>query len=228
MSQTPPVNKLQQPTLLGTVFTHFWFKMFGTMAFTVVFFLAYLYLLRHPSGQVSIIPTTWPDRLIGFQPAALPVYLSLWCYVSLPPILMHSRLEIIAYGWRVGSLCLIGLAIFYFWPNAIAPPQIDWRLYPQVAFLKNVDAAGNACPSLHVATAVFSALWLHWRLKQRGLGLALQGLNIAWCLGIAYSTMAVKQHVAIDVMAGTLLALLVAQACQLKSHALTVARTLSD
>lgn len=228
MSQNPPVEKLQPPALLGTVFTHFWFKMFGTMGFTLVFFLAYLYLLRHPAGPVSLIPTTWPDRLIGFQPAALPVYLSLWCYVSLPPILMLRRQEIIAYGWRIGGLCLAGLAIFYFWPNAIAPAQIDWHRYPEVAFLKSVDSAGNACPSLHVATAVFSALWLHWRMRLLRLGSAVQWLNLAWCVAIAYSTMAVKQHVALDVLAGTLLGLLAAQVCQLKAHALRITRTASD
>ncbi|WP_246211140.1 phosphatase PAP2 family protein [Vogesella oryzae] len=204
---------------MATVMAHFWFKMFGTMGFTLVFFVAYLYLLRHPAAAVSIIPATAPDRLIGFQPWALPVYLSLWAYVSLPTVLMLSRSEIVSYGVKVAVPCLAGLAVFYFWPNAIAPADIDWRLYPGVAFLKNVDTAGNAFPSLHVATAVFSALWLHWRLRLLQLGRPLQWLNILWCVAIAYSTMAVKQHVALDVIAGTLLGLGSAWLTGLKAHA---------
>lgn len=203
----------------ATILAHFWFKMFGTMGFTMVFFVAYLYLLRHPAGAVSIIPATPVDQLIGFQPWALPIYLSLWVYVSLPAVLMLSRSEIVSYGFKVALPCLCGLAIFYFWPNAIAPADIDWRQYPGVAFLKNVDTAGNAFPSLHVATAVFSGLWLHWRIRLLRLGRAVEWCNIVWCVAIAYSTMAVKQHVALDVAAGTLLGLGTAWLSRLKSHA---------
>ena len=35
------------------------------------------------------------------------------------------------------------------------------RLVFSTDFLKSMDASGNACPSLHVATAVFSGIWLH-------------------------------------------------------------------
>lgn len=206
--------------ITALIFTHFWFKMFGTMGFTLVFFAAYLYLLKHPAFPVNIMPVTWPDRQVGFQPVALPVYLSLWAYVSLPPVLMQSPREIVRYGWRIGGLCLAGLTVFYFWPNAVPPANIDWSQHPSVAFLKSVDTAGNACPSLHVATAVFSALWLHWRMRDMKLpALALLG-NIAWSAGIVYSTMAVKQHLAIDVLAGTLLGVVMAWATGLKAHAL--------
>lgn len=208
-----------QTGAVATVLAHFWFKMFGTMGFTMVFFVAYLYLLRHPAGAVSIIPAMPLDSLIGFQPWALPIYLSLWVYVSLPTVLMLSRSEIVSYGCKVALPCLSGLAIFYFWPNAIAPAAIDWTQYPGVAFLKNVDTAGNAFPSLHVATAVFSGLWLHWRIRLLRLGRAVEWCNIAWCVAIAYSTMAIKQHVTLDVAAGTLLGLGTAWLSGLKAHA---------
>ncbi|MDN0081908.1 phosphatase PAP2 family protein [Crenobacter sp. SG2305] len=204
---------------MNIVLTHFWFKMFGTMGFTMAFFVAYVYLLRHPASQVTIIPVTRLDELVGFQPWALPIYLSLWCYVSLPAVLMQTRREIVDYGFRVALPCLIGLAIFYFWPNAIAPADIDWKQYPGVAFLKNVDTAGNAFPSLHVATAVFSSLWLHWRIRALQFGHSIEWANIVWCVAITYSTMAVKQHVALDVLAGTLLGLSSAWLTGLKAHA---------
>lgn len=206
--------------MLETVLTRFWFKMFGTMGFTLVFFVAYVYLLRHPASAVSIVPATAVDGWVGFHPWALPVYLSLWAYVSLPPVLMLSHREIIAYGFKVALPCVAGLLVFYFWPNAIAPPDIDWQQYPGVAFLKNVDTAGNAFPSLHVATAVFSGLWLHWRLQALRWPRALQWLNLLWCVAIAYSTMAVKQHVALDVAAGTLLGASSAWLSGLQAHAM--------
>ncbi|MGC4060289.1 MAG: phosphatase PAP2 family protein [Aquabacterium sp.] len=86
-----------------------------------------------------------------------------------------------------------------------AAPDIDWALYPGAAMLKGVDAAGNACPSLHVATAVFSALWLEWSVPRTPKSRIFRWCNLAWCAGIAYSTLATKQHVAVDVACGALL-----------------------
>ena len=182
--------------------THFWFKSFGTMGFITVFFMCYIYLLRHPVYPVTIIPITMIDRFITFEPQALPFYLSLWVYVSLPPMLMLTRREIVEYGWWIGSMCIAALAIFYFWPSAIPSAKIDWARYPGVAFLKGMDTTGNACPSLHVATAVFSAFWLHKNLPAVGLGNHSRLFSACWCMAIVYSTMATKQHMAIDVIAG--------------------------
>lgn len=201
----PPPAPHALSILLQRVRHHFWFKCLGTSAYTLVFFVGYIYLLKHPQGPVTEIPITALDRLVGFTPWSLPIYLSLWVYVSLPPALMLTRAEIIDYGWRMGSLCVLGLALFFVWPSAVPAAHIDWALYPGVAFLKGVDAAGNACPSLHVATAVFSACWLHWMSPAAGLGVGFRRVNWLWCAAIAYSTMATKQHVAIDVVLGALL-----------------------
>ncbi len=184
----------------------FWFKCFGTAGFTALFFAAYLYLLKHPAYPVLTVPSTAADRLVAFEPSVLPLYLSLWIYVSIPPMLMDSRGEIARYGIWIGLMCLAGLSIFYFWPNAVPPLHLDWSRDPGIAFLKHADAAGNACPSMHVATAVFSALWLHFRMPLLGLRHWSRGMNLLWGTGIVYSTMATKQHMAVDVLAGALLA----------------------
>nr|WP_288120397.1 phosphatase PAP2 family protein [Thiomonas sp.] len=189
---------------------HFWLKSIGTTAFMLVFFAAYFYLLRHPDGHVTTMPLLALDRWIGFQPWALPIYLSLWVYVSLPPALMSSRSEIVGFGLRIGALCLIGLAVFYLWPTKVPPWSIDLARHPDFAALKGLDAGGNACPSLHVATAVFSAFWLDWMAPGLGFGARMRRLNMLWCLAIAYSTMAVKQHVAVDVFSGAALGAAVA------------------
>ncbi len=189
------------------VITHFWFKCFGTMGFTLVFFVAYVYLLKHPAYPVTVVPATALDRLIGVEPVTLPFYLSLWVYVSLPPMLMRTRQAVVEYGKWIGSLCLVALTIFYFWPTAIPPAHVNWARYPGMAFLKGMDAAGNACPSLHVATAVFSWFWLHRRLTELHLGRRTRIFSACWCAAIVYSTMATKQHMVLDVAAGIDLAL---------------------
>lgn len=191
---------------------HFWFKCFGTAGFTFMFFLAYVFLLKHPAYPVTIIPDTSLDRLIRVEPLALPLYLSLWLYVSLPPMLMTSRQAMVEYGIWIGSLCLVALTIFYFWPSMVPTAHVDWARYRGMALLKGIDTAGNACPSLHVATAIFSWFWLNSRLRALGLGLSTRIFSACWCAGIIYSTMATKQHMALDVAAGIGLALVFAWA----------------
>jgi membrane-associated phospholipid phosphatase len=203
-------NDDQVNDLFSTVKAVLCFKCLGTMAFISLFFGAYFYLLKNPTSPVTTMPLTLADSLIGFEPLALPVYLSLWVYVSLPPLLMRTRRAIIEYGVWIGGMCIFALLIYYFFPNAVPPSHIDWAQYPGVAFLKEIDVAGNACPSLHVATAVFSGFWMHWLLPQVRLNSGTRLINGLWCVAIVYSTMATKQHVAVDVLAGTALGALFA------------------
>lgn len=219
MDEAIKIDNTHSPGVLTALLAHCWTKTFGITGFMLVFFYGYFYLLRHPAFPVHRIPNTWLDDIVSFQPAALPIYLSLWLYVSLPPGLMLTRKDILAYGARIAALCLVGFAVFYFWPNAISSANIDWEKYPSVNFLKGIDTAGNAFPSLHVATAVFSALWLHWRFKRLQLGFSVQCVNAIWCIAIAYSTLAIKQHVALDVLAGATLGTLAACTTGLKAHA---------
>ncbi|MES1999478.1 MAG: phosphatase PAP2 family protein [Pseudomonadota bacterium] len=196
---------------IAAAFTrHMWLKAIGTPLFIAVFFGAYFYLLKYPVHTITIMPITWLDRLVPFQPMAMPLYISLWVFVSLPPALLATRRELFIYGGGMTATCTIGLLIFYFWPTAVPVADIDWALYPGVDYLKSLDAAGNACPSLHVATAVFSAIWLHFTLSRFTAPRWLLALNWAWCTGIAYSTVATRQHVVVDVLAGLLLGGIVA------------------
>jgi len=194
----------------AVIFRHTYLKSIGTMLFIGVFFGAYFYLLKEPAYPATVMPITLPDRLIGFHPLALPLYFSLWVYVSLPPALLATRRELYNYGLVMAGTCLAGLIIFYFWPTIVPAANIDWAQYPEVNFLKNLDASGNACPSLHVTTAVFSGIWLHHLLRRFGAPHWILVFNALWCIGIVYSTLATRQHVAVDVLAGLMLGSLAA------------------
>ena len=207
-------NNLQTPwyrQAAAVIAMHLYLKSIGTTLFIGLFFGAYFYLLKRPAYPTTVMPITLLDRLIGFQPLALPWYLSLWVYVSLPPALLATRRELYGYGLAMAGTCLAALIVFYFWPTAVPAANIDWAQYPDVAFLKSMDASGNACPSLHVATAVFSGIWLYYLLRRFGAPPWILILNWTWCIAIVYSAMATRQHVAVDVLAG--LALGVPAAC---------------
>src|SRR5258708_7734060 len=137
-----------------------WFKSLAVPTFAAGFFVAYFQLLNHPLFPVTVLPLTAVDNFIGFYPLALLPYLSLWAYVFLVPALLQDRGEIMAYCTGAIVLAGIGLGVFLVWPTAIPNPNLDWTIHPGFEFLKRTDAAGNACPSLHVAFAVFTAAWL--------------------------------------------------------------------
>ncbi|MFA6287305.1 MAG: phosphatase PAP2 family protein [Opitutaceae bacterium] len=174
------------------------------------FFVLYFAVLNHPVFPVTTMPLTAPDRWIGFQPPALIAYISLWVYVPLLPSLLAERRELFAYARATGVLSVIGLLIFIVWPTTIPRPDIDWSQHPSVAFLKTMDASGNACPSLHVAFAVFTAFWFSRVLVQLEANRIVHTANLLWAAVIIYSTLATKQHVAVDALAGSLLGAAVA------------------
>jgi hypothetical protein len=191
---------------VATRFSTLWFvKMAGTTLGMTGFFAAYFWLLKHPQFPVFVMPVTWLDQAIEFHPEALLLYVSLWIYVPLPPALLANRRELASYGLASLALAVVGLVIFLFWPTAVPRFEIDWAQHAAFTMLKSADLAGNACPSLHVAFAVFTGIWLDRLLRQMGFGRVARALNGLWCLGIVWSTIAVRQHVAIDALAGAVL-----------------------
>ena len=196
--------------ILTRMKSHFFLKASGITLFMSAFFAGYIYLLKNPVFPVTMMPLTFLDMAVGFKPDALILYVSLWLYVTLPPALQATRRELIHYGLAVGALCVTGLACFLVWPTAVPAANIDWDQNYGFSILKGVDAAGNACPSLHVATAVFSAMWLNRLLLEVGAPRIVRVFNWAWCVGIVYSTLATKQHVAVDMIAGAMLGMFAA------------------
>ena len=185
-------------------------KMIGTALTMTAFFIGYFWLLNHSRSPVTTVPRIFIDRMVAFWPGALVLYVSLWVYVPLAPALMKIRLEMFSYLGAVIVMSLVGFGIFILWPTAVPKTGIIWSQHPSVFYLKAVDASGNAFPSLHVAFAVFTAVWMGRLLRAMGAGGGVRALNWLWCFGIVYSTLAIRQHVALDAIAGVVLGALVA------------------
>ncbi len=193
--------------VIARVRTHHWMKFIGTTAFMTLFFIVYFHLMQNPRAVVTVMPFTLVDNIVPFQAWALIPYLTLWVYVSLPPALILPRRELIGYGWWVGGLCIAGLACFYIWPTTVTLPIAQWSKYSSFNMLAGAGTAANACPSMHVAVAIFSAVWLHYLLREIGAPGFVRMLNWLWFAVISYSTLAIKQHVFIDAAAGLALGL---------------------
>ena len=88
-TRTPGAGWLHQAWVRGLK----WWpaKVIGMTLGLTSFFAAYFRVLHHPLFPVTTMPLTAVDRLIRFRPEALPLYLSLWFYVSLVPALLINR-----------------------------------------------------------------------------------------------------------------------------------------
>jgi len=186
---------------------HLLLKLAGTTFVTWAFFVGYFHLLRHPLHPAFIVPLTPFDAWVPFVPHAIVPYLSLWFYVGIAPGLQRTFPQLLAYGAWAVLLCVTGLAIFYWWPTAIPPLTFGTTGYFGFDLLQGIDARGNACPSMHVAIALFSAIWIDVQLREMGAPGLLRAINWIWFAAITLSTLAVRQHVVIDVVAGFLLGL---------------------
>lgn len=180
-------------------------KGIGITACITLFMAVYFALLRHPQHAVTVMPLVALDHWVGFVPWAVWPYASLWLYIGIAPGLLLLRSEMWRYLLAVILVATIGCGIFYFWPTMVPEFALDWSRWPVLNLIKSTDATGNACPSLHVAFAVLTAIWLQQVLREVRAPRSLHAVNLAWCVLIVWSTMATRQHVAVDVGAGVLL-----------------------
>jgi hypothetical protein len=184
---------------------HLFLMVAGTTLVTWAFFVGYFQLLRHPVHPVTMMPLTPLDAWVPFVPHAIVPYLSLWFYVGIAPGLQRTFPQLLVYGIWAVLLCMTGLAIFYWWPTAIPPLSFGTTGYFGFDLMQGIDARGNACPSMHVAIAFFSAIWIDVLLRESDAPALLRVVNWTWFVAITLSTLAVRQHVVIDVVAGALL-----------------------
>ncbi len=206
--------------------TLFPLKLAGNTVATLGFFPLYFWIMKN-AGQAWVLPLTAIDQLIAFRPALLPVYLSLWGYIALPVLLAKDKRELLSFSVGCAAMTALALAVFWFMPTAIPNFTVDTLPGTSLQFLKMVDSAGNAFPSLHVSFSVLACVVLARQLREVGAPVWLRAVNVAWAAGIVYSTMAVRQHVLIDVMGGFALGVLLGVATRQRAPvpAAALART---
>jgi membrane-associated phospholipid phosphatase len=177
-------------------------KLIGNTLATIGFFPLYFWVMRH-SGEAWVLPLTPIDRLVAFWPA----------------LFSRDRRELTAFSLACALMTTIALVVFWCLPTAIPNFTIDTSPGTTLHFLKTKDSAGNAFPSLHVSFSVFACVVLARQLRSVGAPAWLRGLNLAWAAGIVYSTMAVRQHVLIDVGGGFVLGVVFGLATRVRATA---------
>ncbi len=167
------------------------------------------------AGRATHAPSVFLDTLIPVEPAWMLVYGSLYVFVVLLPFLVVrqrdlGRRALLAYL----TVVIVSYAGFLLYPVAGPRPAqvpgegfLPWTL--RLAYA--LDIPYGCFPSLHVAYSFVSALACYRVHRRVGIAAA------CWASLIGVSTLFTKQHYAVDVLAGALLAWL-AYICFLRGY----------
>jgi membrane-associated phospholipid phosphatase len=201
-------------------------KVLMTVVLLVAFSVPYFALQRFPLLAPRVLPLSALDVLVPFRPEWTLVYQSLYLLMPATAWLADSATSLMRYARGFLALSAAGFLVFLLFPVVGPRPAHDAQgLY---ALVVRYDTPLNSFPSLHVALAVYS--WLFARRLAAGASLAAQAqpirrwgprvqpirrwgprvlvaLAAAWTVAIAYSTLATKQHYAVDLAPAVLLAL---------------------
>lgn len=164
----------------------------------------YIWIATLMPGRTMHAPELPLDRLVPLQPTWALVYGTLYLFLILLPIFVvcreeHIRRTFLAYlmVWITAYVCFLAYPTI-----APRPPRVigeGFRVWG-LRFLYDADPPYNCFPSLHVAHSFVSAL-TSYRVH-RGLGVV--AVICAFLVGL--STLFIKQHYILDVLAGMLLA----------------------
>lgn len=173
----------------------------------VIWILAPYSILQH----VEIFPVLWIPQLALDQ--AIPVnFQAIWFYYSYLFLLALVGLTVekdlfIRYLYTVGWVTAVSHAFFLFMPNGVSRAEVGVDSAPWLyQLLVNIDQPRNAFPSLHASLSVAAAITAQY---SNNLPKWSKPVVWLWVIGIFWSTIALRQHVSLDLLGGAIVAVLV-------------------
>jgi membrane-associated phospholipid phosphatase len=167
------------------------------LAINTIFWTFYQFLSRQPFFPLCAVPVTGLDGAVPFQPGFWAwVYLSQFFFTGTLPLFLTTREDIRRYAVSLTVMCLASFVIFFLFPTqGPRPAEVGGSLAMQ--FIASADGPLNALPSLHAAFVVCVTC-----LARRLFGPKVLPAAVIWGGAILYSTLATKQHYALDLLAG--------------------------
>jgi membrane-associated phospholipid phosphatase len=193
--------------LIALATAHWRLKLWLLVLINGLFWIGYTLLGHHAFFPLWVIPETALDRWVPFQPEGWAwVYLSQFVFVGVLPWLLATREAIHRYGRGILLMALLSFGCFLFFPSR-GPRPVEVGASTAMQMIAAYDGHLNACPSLHAAFLAYMAL-LAWRMFGRVAPWGTVLTAGAWGLAILYSTLATKQHYALDLAAGLVVGML--------------------
>lgn len=184
------------------------FKLVLLIVLPTGFCLGYFTLQRVTLFHPVELPLTVLDRAVPFTPEWIYAYQSVYLFLPIAPLLATRREQLVHYTRGFVALSLAGFAVFLLFPVISPRPEGETGV---AAFdlLTRYEGTLNAFPSLHAGLLAYTLLFAGWTFKDDLSPAAARWLAVvalAWSGAILYATLATKQHYAVDLPAGIVLA----------------------
>lgn len=174
--------------------------------------VAFLAIVPYQIAQRLAPPATYHleestlDRLIGFNPSWVGIYLSLYLLVAASVSLAPSADSVRRYVHGLCWMIAVSLVAWLLWPIAGPRPVETLDAGALFTWLAAVDRSINTVPSMHMELAVYSLLFTQRTWTDDGSRRIVIGVGWMWAALIALACLATKQHFAIDLVAGGVVA----------------------
>ena len=181
-----------------------WLKLVLLLLLNLIVFAPYHFFQHHQFFPTTVVQPSFIDRLLPFLDWSVVAYLSIYLLMPIGPFLMKRREEIVCYSIGVVSLGIVADLVFLFWPTVCARPDAPGA-NPIYRALVQFDRPYHAFPSLHAAFAIYSALCGMRVFGEMGIRNLVRAVFSIWALVILIATLTTRQHVFIDIVAGSFL-----------------------
>ena len=159
----------------------------------LLFCVFYLGAARLGFREPRLLQPSVVDRAVPFLPWTIAVYLSQFAFLFLALWLQTDSRALTRTFAAIAIATILSCAIFVVWPTTIPRPPVRSAAFDALWLF---DVPANCFPSLHVALATIAACF--WPRRR--------WIAVIWAAAIALSTLTTKQHYAVDVLAGAVVA----------------------
>ncbi|MGI8603493.1 MAG: phosphatase PAP2 family protein [Verrucomicrobiales bacterium] len=155
-------------------------------------------------------PIWWLDigaleEWVPFKPNAVWIYGTFHAWFLLPFFVLRNRPQIRRYAWAFFWVATISIGIFVLFPTGVVRPEIAGDIPWPYHLCRQLDLPRNGFPSLHASITVLSAAFLHRASQSLVRASFWRTMIWMWVAAICWSCIALRQHVALDVLGGILI-----------------------
>ena len=154
-----------------------------------------------------MLPMSWLDNAIPFIPQTVWIYISEYVFFVVTYLACKDMTNLNKYIYSIMGLQTVSVLIFMIWPTTYPrdlfplPHDLDYFTYYVFNSLRTADTPASCCPSLHVSSVYLSSfIFIDDQPKKFPF-------YFIWGTLIALSTLTTKQHYAIDVVTGLIMAI---------------------
>ena len=191
-------------SIIDRVRSQWFLKLILLLVLNVSIYGPYLFLQHHHFFPPTTMQLSPFDKWIPFWPWTVWLYLSIDLLMPIGPFLMTKRAQLLRYALGILLIGITADVVFLFWPT-ICPRPDEIGTDSLYRVLISIDNPFHAFPSLHAAFAFYSVLCGGLMFREMGRAWTWSAGLWLWAVLILLATLTTKQHVVLDLIAGSAL-----------------------